>query len=204
MLSCIPSTHIFSCTIYVYPYTGILKVFVSTTPVEGGGSIMRVRTFVNRDVWFVKAIAWLVAGIYMCVSYTYTITHTCTYVIMLTCMLTYVCVCYVFMLMYVYLFYVGTSASQLAADISIMTNKIRLAKPFLQVIYRMYITIRVCTCVCLYVRSCACVTVCHAYMYILTLLYCYSPLMAPLLVRMVGLNNFIRRVQIHWIQSHTV
>lgn len=72
------------------PFTiGAMKVFVSTTPVEGG-SIMRMRTFIDastRHNPFVRFIAWILAGV---------------------------------------------SASQLDADISIMTNKIRPKKPILQ------------------------------------------------------------------------
>lgn len=70
-------------------YTGTFKVFVTTTPCEGG-SIMRARTWVDASVhasFFKRCIAWVLTGV---------------------------------------------SASQLASDIEIMTNKIRLRKPILQ------------------------------------------------------------------------
>jgi hypothetical protein len=42
---------------------GIVKIIVATTPVEGHNSIMRTKTFVNSSSWFVKFVAWFVAGI---------------------------------------------------------------------------------------------------------------------------------------------
>lgn len=72
------------------PFTiGTIKVFVTTTPCEGG-SIMKVRTWVDGRVkhcWWKQYVAYILSGV---------------------------------------------SASQLAADITIMCNKIRLKKPILQ------------------------------------------------------------------------
>ena len=68
---------------------GALKVFLATTPVDGG-SIIRVRTWVDKRVQnslVVKVVAFLIAGI---------------------------------------------SASQLAVDNEILTNKIRPKKPIVQ------------------------------------------------------------------------
>lgn len=52
--------------VFHIPFTiGIIKVFVSTTPVEGG-SIMRVRTWVDGRVkrsYFIQWIAWFLSGI---------------------------------------------------------------------------------------------------------------------------------------------
>lgn len=74
--------------VFHIPFTiGCLKVLVATTPVEGHNSIMRVRTFVNSSSIFIRAVAWIVAGV---------------------------------------------SASQLQADIDIMSNKVRLSKPMRQ------------------------------------------------------------------------
>ena len=71
------------------PFTiGAFKVFVTTTPTEGG-SIMRARTWINKatkNSLYVKSIAWILEGI---------------------------------------------SASQLASDIEILCNKIRLKKPLI-------------------------------------------------------------------------
>lgn len=67
------------------PFTlSTIKIFVSTTPVEGG-SIMRVRTYLNSSSFLTRFIGWMVMGV---------------------------------------------SASQLAADIMIMANKVRHRKPF--------------------------------------------------------------------------
>lgn len=72
------------------PFTiGTLKVFVTTTPCEGG-SIMRARTWVDSRVhtsFLKKCIAWILTGV---------------------------------------------SASQLASDVEILVNKIRMRKPILQ------------------------------------------------------------------------
>ena len=90
-----PFTASSTCEMYVGPAFMIfripyklanLTVFVTTTPVEGG-SLMRVRTFLDNSSWIAWMVGWLVMGV---------------------------------------------SASQLAADIEIMTNKIRLRKPFVQ------------------------------------------------------------------------
>ena len=55
-----------SIMVFNIPFTiGTFKVFVMTTPAEGG-SIMRVRTFVDRRVWFnplIYAICWILQGI---------------------------------------------------------------------------------------------------------------------------------------------
>jgi nitrite reductase/ring-hydroxylating ferredoxin subunit len=71
------------------PFTiGTFKVFVNTTPCDGG-SIMKVRTWIDKrtqDSLFKRGIAWLLAGL---------------------------------------------SASQLAADITILTNKVRPKRPMI-------------------------------------------------------------------------
>lgn len=55
-----------SIMVFNIPFTiGTFKVFVMTTPAEGG-SIMRVRTFVDRRVWsnpLVYSICWVLQGI---------------------------------------------------------------------------------------------------------------------------------------------
>jgi hypothetical protein len=72
--------------IFHIPFTlGAFKVFVSTTPCDGG-SVMRVRTFCNSKKPLVRAVAWVLTGL---------------------------------------------SASQLASDLDILQNKVRLSKPLI-------------------------------------------------------------------------
>ena len=76
--------------VFDIPFTiGTLKVFVLTTPVEGG-SVMRARTFIDHSThrsYLKTCLAWILSGI---------------------------------------------SASQLASDTTILSNKIRLRKPMIQ------------------------------------------------------------------------